>query len=75
MLGAWGKLMRNMCGSRSAQALLGCGHLHVQRSPSGQSRMPSWRVSGLIQSSQAHLQLDAVDSKFLENCSGKHLFV
>ena len=50
VLGAWGKLMRNRCGSHSAQALLGCGHLHVQRSCSGHSRMPSWRVSGLIQS-------------------------
>ena len=50
VLGAWGKLMRNMCGSRSAQELLGCRHLHVQRSPSRHSRMPSWRVSGLVQS-------------------------
>ena len=40
--GEWERVSRN----RSAQVELGYGPLHLQRSLSGHSHMPPWRVSG-----------------------------
>lgn len=36
--------------------------------------VPRWRVDGSIQSQPAQLQLDAADSKSLDNYLGKHIF-
>ena len=50
-------------------------HSDVEQSLSEHLLVPSWRVSGPSPSLPTQLELDATDSKFLENNSGKPLIV